>query len=569
MASKNDEDAFLQFLAEEGRVVGQAAKRLFRNGTELKERDSDKAAALTKSALSAPKATLYEGCAVWGNFVTRPDVLMRDGNRLLLIEVKSKVGDMRAHLNGSMLINIYDDIRAAWKEYVHDLAFQVAIFSQAFPEFEIVPFLLLPEQSAIASVDEVEAVRASEFMAGDLTDEIMRKRRSESVLKFFPAQKAIDKVHESTLLQMQAMERAWQSGVRPDVPLRYQCRNCEFRLDNGRNPDDGFHVCWGQLAKPDPHVFDLYQLYSLKQADNKQSLLSDQKIQQGTTSLYDVSEDDLHGEHANRQRIQLRFQKSGEEWIDPALKEAIGGLSWPIAFLDFETSMAAVPWYGGMKPYELMPFQFSAHILEQDGSWRHVEWLNLDDEPPTLEFIRQLKGALEGAGSILVFTDYENRVLADSIKFLLRQDDDTETERAWISELLSSGRIVDQHQWVYDFYFHPLMAGKTSIKKVLPAVWNENPELHSHPYFKQYVAMDESGVINPYKTLPSKKIAGVDWEVREGCAAMTTYRELIRGAGAKDPAAKAELADLLRQYVTVDTASQWMIFEHWRQHFAH
>jgi hypothetical protein len=124
---------------------------------------------------------------------------------------------------------------------------------------------------------------------------------------------------------------------------------------------------------------------------------------------------------------------------------------------------------------------------------------------------------------------------------------------------------VDQHDWVYKYYFHPLMSGRTSIKVVLPAVWENNPCLHQHEYFRRYYAERGDKILDPYKTLPEAQIEGVPMVVREGCGAMKIYREMILGQGAQCTEAKEKLAALLRNYVTLDTASQWMIFEHWRQ----
>jgi hypothetical protein len=52
-------------------------------------------------------------------------------------------------------------------------------------------------------------------------------------------------------------------------------------------------------------------------------------------------------------------------------------------------------------------------------------------------------------------------------------------------------------------YFHPATLGRTSIKAVLPAVWNQSAALRSHPWFKDYQKTDADGsVMDPYKTLP-------------------------------------------------------------------
>jgi len=363
LPSNRDDDPFLSFLADEGNLVGKVARRLFREGIEIKEREMEAAFSATIPCIHSSNTPVFEGCAMWGNFIARPDVMIRQGKRLFLIEVKSKSGDMRAHLDGRMLNNIFGDIRACWREYVHDLAFQTVVVSKAFPEYEIVPYLLMPEANAIGHTEEIESVRAGNFSSTDLNDVEMRKRRSKSVLKFFPASKAIDQVRKQTEARMLEMESIWLSGKKPAARLRYQCKNCEFRLAGGNTPGDGWHQCWGSLAEPKPHIYDLNQLYSLKQNRRGQQLLADQKIHEGKTSLFDITATELHGEHATRQAIQLEHQKAGTEWIAPELGDAIGALEWPICFLDFETSMSALPWYAEMKPYQLMPFQFSANIL--------------------------------------------------------------------------------------------------------------------------------------------------------------------------------------------------------------
>lgn len=564
--SKNDNDAFLQFLANEGKTVGRVARSLFASGRFVEEKKPERADSFTRAYLQAD-CTLFEACIIQEDFVIRPDILIRKGKKLYVIEVKSKLGNLRQHQEGKMLINCYGDIRAAYREIVYDLSFQVEVLQRAYPNLLVVPYFLLPEERSPSRKAEVLAARDPEEAPLVQYDRAELKTiRAESVLKFFSADTAVEKIRGVVAAEMRSMAEVWKSGEMPKPVLKYGCRNCEFRLKGQGSNEDGFHNCWGSLAKPSPHLFDLHQLYSLKTRENKQALLADEKISFGKTSLFDVSREHLHGEHAKRQSLQLKYQRSGGEWIDPRLGDAISTLSWPIAFVDFETTMAAIPWHVGLKPYETLPFQFSAHILHKDGRYEHREWLNLKDRVPTLPFIQNLKASLEDVGNVMVYTDYENRILSEAIGLLKRlHGDDSKEERQWIADLLNSGRIVDQHDWVYKYHFHPKMSGRTSIKVVQPAVWQNNPNLHYHSYFKRYFLEQNGEVIDPYKTLPEATISGIPFAVREGCGAMKIYREMILGQGAQCSEAKETLAALLRNYVTLDTASQWMIFEHWRQ----
>lgn len=155
--------------------------------------------------------------------------------------------------------------------------------------------------------------------------------------------------------------------------------------------------------------------------------------------------------------------------------------------------------------------------------------------------------ATESVGTLFIYTDYEVRVLNDARGILERLYPEATVEREWITDLLSSGRLVDQHDWVYRYHCHPLMGGRTSIKVVLPAVHSGH---------------------DPYKDLPPESINGKKWNVQEGVGAMEAYREMIRGAGARDARVKAQLADLLLRYCRLDTQAQLDIWRYWESHFA-
>lgn len=565
-ASKSGNDPFLTYLCEEATTVRKVAKRLFPDGQVIDVKDGPVADKATRNALQQEDATVFDGTILEASFIIRPHVLIRKGSDLYVIGIKSKSGNLQQHQEGKLFINCYGDIRAAYREVILDLAFEVDVLRRAFPDLAVIPYLLLPEEGCPASSSEVDTVRLEkEKSTIGIIPIPIKERRKASVLKFFRADVAIEKIRKETAADIDSMAKAWNMGAKPEPRLRYQCRNCEFRLNNGQVANDGFHECWGSLADPSPHIFDLHQLYSLKAAPKSQALLADSKILHGKTSLYDIVESELHGEHAQRQRIQLRYQRGNREWISPTLGGLIGNLRWPIAFLDFETITTAIPWYPKIQPYQVLPFQFSCHVLRADGSMTHKEWLNTRDRIPTLPFIRNLMKSLEGVGSILVYTDYEVRILKEALELLAQFGGETQEERVWIFDLLHSGRIVDQHEWVYNYYFHPEMGGRTSIKVVLPAVWHSNTSLHTHKYFSRYFREENGKVLGPYKTLPSASFGKGKLEVREGCGAMAAYREMIRGQGAHCGESREIIASLLRNYVALDTASQWIILEHWKQ----
>jgi hypothetical protein len=108
------------------------------------------------------------------------------------------------------------------------------------------------------------------------------------------------------------------------------------------------------------------------------------------------------------------------------------------------------------------------------------------------------------------------------------------------------------------------MKGRTSIKKVLPAIWSHHPYLHEVEHFKTYVPEKfTSGVLDPYDTLAAGISNESDDEVvNEGTAAMRAYQR-IRFDDTLTQAQKDELRYQLLQYCKLDTMAMVIIAHHW------
>jgi len=204
--------------------------------------------------------------------------------------------------------------------------------------------------------------------------------------------------------------------------------------------------------------------------------------------------------------------------IDGKLPGILGGLVYPIHFLDFETFNPALPVYTGTHPYQVIPFQWSNHILEKNGKLHHEEYLHNGAGDPRRPFAETMLKTLGTRGSVVVYSGYEMsriRELADIFPDLS-------------AALLSlEGRIVDLLALVRKHCYHPEFHGSFSIKSVLPALV---PELGYD-----------------------------DLEIQEGGTASLAYAEIIHPS---TPAyRKAFLHQSLLAYCKRDTEAEVRLFE--------
>lgn len=179
----------------------------------------------------------------------------------------------------------------------------------------------------------------------------------------------------------------------------------------------------------------------------------------GIAAIPEIPEE-YEGLSAINERIRQAVV-SGEPYHDPAIASVLSVVRRPIYFIDFEAFNPAIPRYIGTHPYEMIPFQWSAHRLEADGSLQHGEYLHRDVNDPRIPFVESLLDFLEGEGEVCVYSHFEKTQLT-SISSAFPEY----AER--IGSLID--RLLDLLPLVREHVYHPEFHGSFSIKSVLPAL---------------------------------------------------------------------------------------------------
>jgi predicted RecB family nuclease len=162
--------------------------------------------------------------------------------------------------------------------------------------------------------------------------------------------------------------------------------------------------------------------------------------------------------------IQDRIRESvtgQQEYISEDLESELHDLDYPVHFLDFETIGPAIPRYAGTRPYQTIPFQWSDHILYENGNLEHREYLCNEDKDPREEFTQTLLDALGTEGSIVIYTSYETGVLNSLIEHFPQYADKLQSV---------IDRFKDLYAIIRNHYYHPKFYGSFSLKYVLPAL---------------------------------------------------------------------------------------------------
>ena len=325
------------------------------------------------------------------------------------------------------------------------------------------------------------------FAIEDVTEEVLRRQEA------IPEQ----------LSQMEEMLR----GPMPDVEIGSHCSDpfdCDFR-----------HLCWSGV--PTPSVFDLYRMRGSKKFE---------LYRRGILSYDDIAQNDIPLNKTQKLQVQSHMRRSTT--VDRKIIETfLKTIEYPINFFDFETFREAIPRFDRQSPYQQIPFQYSLHILHEDGTLEHREFLGDEHSDPRPDLIRRMLRDIASSGSIVAYNQsFEIGRIKELAAFAPE----------YAKELLSlTGRFVDL---IVPFrrlgYYHPDFNGSFSIKSVLPAMFPNDEELD-------------------YKKLGS---------VQNGGDAMETFGKLYL---LKDPSKREAIREDLLAYCRLDTLAMVRIWERLRE----
>lgn len=219
------------------------------------------------------------------------------------------------------------------------------------------------------------------------------------------------------------------------------------------------------------------------------------------------------------QRAFVDFHAQRQITIDrAAIQQALADLQFPLYFFDFETIDYPIPIFDGCKPYQQVPFQYSCHILQADGTLTHCDYLHTAAGDPRRPLAESLLNHIGGTGSLIAYNiPFERGILHHLAAHL----------PAYADRLLDlADRLWDQLP-IFRQHYRDYRFGKSnSLKSVLPVI---------APALSYKLLAVQNGAQ-----------AQVVWEamIGEGDTACT---------GSDEVAVKRQLADQLRAYCHLDT----------------
>ncbi len=621
--NNDNANEFMKALAKGGLQCGELAKLYYPGGIEIDGVSKKEQLEQTNTALKQLNVIIYEAAIKIDHKFIRVDILEKKGRDIKVIEVKSKSCN---GIDENQFFNKSNNIKSGERPYLEDIAFQYLVCLEAFPDCNVIPYLMMPDKQIKCSVDGLY----SQFVI-TTQGNIDRCKPARGITKDKLGIKIMSSVQVKDTVEYLINDDYYREhpdfGGRSfkavidwftDLLLGYQnnapcyfsepfikCRDCEFKSTNVKK--SGFHKCmikknnWRISDFERPKVWDIWNSPKLKDF-----------LKEGRWFMDQIDSSDIKiGTRSDRQILQIENTNNNikEAYVDiQGLRSKIDSFNWPLNFIDFETIGPAIPFFKGYKPYQGFCFQFSHHTLHKDGRVEHAsEYLGLGQgENPSFEFIDELHISLsKNNGDVFMYSNHENTYLNYMIKLLWTESPFSKEKTDQLVLFLKSltkpsgdispkweqgcRKMIDMADMVRSYYWHPHMKGSNSIKKVLPAIMNDSQfikDKYSQAVYgiqkevkslnfknHKWVKFAEDGTVkDPYKNLPHlENILSQELQKMEK---LYSNNKLTDGGAAMTAwafmqfgdmgdAEKKSISKALKRYCELDTMAMVIIMESW------
>ena len=238
-----------------------------------------------------------------------------------------------------------------------------------------------------------------------------------------------------------AVQRKTLSGDTPVIDIGPHCSDpydCDF-----------LGHCWDHI--PEVSVFDI----------RGRGVKPYSYYERGIIEFKDIPISELPV-HAQAQ-VKAFLEKA--ETIDKkSVKEFLKTICYPLAFLDFETFMSAVPPFDYTKPYEQIPFQYSLHVQgKKKAAIKHFEYLAEPNIDPRRHLIERLITEIPKGACVMAYNmSFERGVLSKLMALYPEHKVDISSIIDNMIDLMEPFKNKAYYSWQ--------MMGSYSLKAVLPVL---------------------------------------------------------------------------------------------------
>lgn len=397
---------FEKKIIEEGNLADEEARNLFPGGVLVDSFGQD-AVNDTKQYIEKKQEIIFQATFAEDVFYIRADILIYDKEKsgYKLFEVKASNDVSRKEPN----------------HYINDLAFQKSVIEKSGLKIVQAGVIHLSREYKKNGKIDYEKL----FVIVDLTNEVLETQEKVK------GQMADIKLY---------LNMSEEKGC-----------GCLYR---GRN-DQCTTFAYSNPSVPEYSVHDINRIGASKK-------LFYDWIDRGIYAIADIDNPEVL---TGAKKAQYEACLLGKPIIDHvAIKEELNKLVFPLHFFDYEGFVSAIPMFDGFGAYEQIPFQYSLHIMQKDGSIEHKEFLITNPKGDlTRPLVERMKQDIDPNGTVIAwYSSYEkqrNSKLAE-----------LHPDCADFLENINENMFDLMTIFSKNYYVDPAFKGSSSIKRVLPVI---------------------------------------------------------------------------------------------------